>query len=58
MYENFDYYMSCKKRKRNQGLFTADQVFDLILGGITVLTFKTSSGHAWTAQDMTRHLKT
>lgn len=25
MHENFDYYMKCKQRKRNQGLFTADQ---------------------------------
>jgi len=26
MNENYDYYTDCKKRDRNQGLFTADQV--------------------------------
>ena len=26
MHENYNYYMDCKYRQRNQGLFTADQV--------------------------------
>ena len=26
MHENYDYYMDCKYRNRNKGLFTADQV--------------------------------
>ena len=26
MNEDFDYYQNCKKRERNMGLFTADQV--------------------------------
>ena len=26
MIEDFDYYQNCKKRERNMGLFTADQV--------------------------------
>lgn len=26
MHEDYDYYVNCKLRKRNMGLFTADQV--------------------------------
>ena len=26
MHEDYDYYMDCKYRDRNKGLFTADQV--------------------------------
>lgn len=26
MHEDYDYYMDCKYRNRNKGLFTADQV--------------------------------
>lgn len=26
MHENYDYYVNCKYRNRNKGLFTADQV--------------------------------
>ena len=26
MHEDYDYYMDCKYRDRNNGLFTADQV--------------------------------
>jgi len=29
MHENYDYYLACKMRSRNQGLFTADQVIIL-----------------------------
>ncbi len=27
MHENYDYYLQCKLRERNMGLFTADQVY-------------------------------
>lgn len=30
MHEDYDYYMDCKYRNRNKGLFTADQVKRLL----------------------------
>ena len=30
MHESFDYYVDCRLRQRNMGLFTADQVFKSI----------------------------
>ncbi len=30
MHENYDYYLKCKMRERNQGLFTADQVYNIL----------------------------
>jgi hypothetical protein len=30
MHENYDYYGQCRLRQRNKGLFTADQVQDIL----------------------------
>ncbi len=31
MHETFDYYLTCRLRSRNKGLFTADQVCIIVL---------------------------
>ena len=45
MNENYDYYLNCKLRQRNMGLFTADQVLILLIILITIIIKLNTGGY-------------